>query len=131
MNGRSYTTTVSTKPDSRDSIRTGARVPVPTGPQSNQAASTVFTQYQYMDVGVNFDIHDVREVGRELGLSVKAEVTSLASSADSRLTQPVVRQNQWDSQVLLPVGKATPVFTSDAIDNKGSLQVVATVTRLE
>ncbi len=65
-NSRSYTATVST--DSRDgrntSIRTGSRIPVPTGPFSsgNDSQALVNTQFQYVDVGVNIDARRAHEI---------------------------------------------------------------------
>jgi hypothetical protein len=136
VNSRSYATTVSTARGSgQEMIRTGSRVPIIVGSYSQtDNGAGVNTQFQYMDVGINFDVHDVHEVGRQLALQVRADVSSLAPSEDPKLTkvnQPVVRHNQWESPVLIPIGKATPIFTSDAIDTKGSMQVVATATLLQ
>jgi hypothetical protein len=119
-NTRSYTATVST--DIRDrgtSIRTNSRIPVPSG-----------AQFQYVDVGVNIDARNVRELGRQLSLDLVADVSSVAATNDPNLHQPVIRQNKWQAGVLIPIGKATVVFTSDALDSKGSMQVVVTATSL-
>jgi hypothetical protein len=125
VNSRSYTTTISTAPRASDRIRTGSKVPVATG------TSEAPTQWQYLDVGVSFDVNDVREVGKQLALRVNADVSAIAPSPDSKLSQPVIRNNQWAALVLIPIGKATPIFTSDDVDGKGALQVVATVTLLQ
>jgi hypothetical protein len=119
VNSRSYTTTVST--NNIGSIRTGSRIPVATGAN----------QFQYLDVGVNFDIRHVTEVHRQLSLDLSTEISSLADAYDPNVHQPVIRQNRWQASVLIPIGKATTVFTSDALDNKGSLQVVITAQPLQ
>ncbi len=60
-----------------------------------------------------------------------ADVSSVATTNDASLHQPVIRQNKWQASVLIPIGKATVVFTSDSLDSKGSMQVVVTATPLQ
>jgi type II secretory pathway component GspD/PulD (secretin) len=89
-------------------------------------------QFQYLDVGVNIDVLGTREVSRQLALDLKAEVSSLAGSpSPSAATDPVIRQNYWQSAVLIPVGKSTVVFTSDALESKGGMQISVTATPLQ
>jgi hypothetical protein len=129
-NSRSYAATVST--DNRDrgtSIRTGSKIPIATG--SSSSSSIVNTQWQYVDVGVNIDARNTREIGRQLSLDLVTDVSSVAASNDANLHQPVIRQNKWQAGVLIPIGKATVVFTSDSLDSKGSVQVVVTATPLQ
>ena len=132
-NSRTYTATVNT--DSRDhgtSIRTGSRIPVATGSSSSSSnQALVNTQFQYVDVGVNIDAHNAREIGRQLSLDLVADVSSMGAPNDASLNHPVIRQNKWQASVLIPINKATVVFTSDSLDNKGSMQVLATVTPLQ
>jgi Bacterial type II and III secretion system protein len=119
VNSRAYTTTVST--NTPGSIRTGSRIPVATGNN----------QFQYVDVGVNVDIRHVTEIHHQLSLELTAEVSSLAGAYDPNVHQPVIRQNSWHASVLIPLGKATTIFASDALDNKGSIQVVITAQPLQ
>lgn len=121
VNSRSYTTDGSTQPRSSERIRTGARIPVATGP----------SEWQYQNVDINFDISDLQEVGHQLALHVNADLTAIAPSPDSKLPQPVIHSNQWGALVVIPIGKATPIFTSDDLDRNGALQVVATATLLQ
>jgi hypothetical protein len=115
-NSRIYTTTVSTARDSRGTIRTGSRVPVMrTG------------GYDYVDVGINFDVHDVHEFDRNLSLNIKADISSYTPPENSAIA-PVIRHNQWESPVLIPIGKPTVIFSSDSLENKSAMQVVATAT---
>jgi hypothetical protein len=132
-NSRTFTTTVSTADTSELArIRTGSRIPVVSGSfQSGPDNKTLTnTQYQYMDIGVNIDVQRTREVGRQLALYLHAEVSSLAPNPDSELHQPIVRQNRWEANVLIPVGKPTVVFSSDTLESKGSIQIVVTATPL-
>ena len=141
-NSRTYSSIVSTdRTQHFSAIRTGSRVPIITGgshgPNSDLKGPQMEFQYQYIDVGVNIDAENVREVGNQLAIYLKAEVTSLAegapttASASSLVNDPVIRQNMWQSSVLIPIGKATVAFSSDALENKGGMQVVVTATRLQ
>ena len=131
VNSRSYSTTASTEPHASERIRTGSRIPVATGMVKSNSGEEVQTQWQYQSVGIDFDVSDVREVGHQLALRVNANINAIAPSPDSKMLQPVVRNNQWTALVLVPVGKATPIFTSDDVDGTGALRVVATATLLQ
>jgi hypothetical protein len=133
-NTRSYTATVST--DSRDhgtSVRTNSRIPIAIGsPQKGSNGEEIGnTQWQYQNVGVDIDARNAREIGRQLSLDLVADVSSVAGMSDATLHQPVIRQNKWQASILIPIGKATVVFTSDSLDSKGSMQVVVTATALQ
>ena len=133
VNSRSYSATVSTDPrDHGTSIRTGSKLPIATGSSSSSDGKELFdTQWQYVDVGVNIDVHNAREVGRQLSLDLIADLSSMAATEDASIHHPVIRQNKWQASVLIPIGKATVVFTSDSLDSKGSMQIVATATALQ
>jgi len=131
VNSRSYSCTVSTSHSERDSVRIGSRVPIVTG----SGSLLVNTQFQYQDVGVNFDVSEVHEVGGKLAMSLGAEVNSLGPvthiGGPNGPVEPVKHQNTWHTPVLIPIGKSTVVFTSDDIDSKGGMQVVVTATLLQ
>jgi hypothetical protein len=132
VNSRTYTTNVSTDPKHSGSIRTGSRIPIATGAfASGGEKGQVETQFQYIDVGVNFDIRRIEDVRHELGIDLAAEISSVAEASDARLHQPVIRQNRWQTQVLIPISKATVLFSSDSLDSKGSLQVTVTATPIQ
>lgn len=132
VNGRTYSTTVSTDPHNSASIRTGSRIPIATGTYSNgESKALVNTQFQYIDVGVNFDVREIHEINRQLSLDLTSDVSSVADSSDPNMHQPVIRQNKWHSVVFIPISKPTVVFTSDSVDSKGSIQVVVTATPLQ
>ncbi len=137
VNSRAYSTVTSTdKMDNNGSIRTGSRVPIISGAHPDSSGNEKLGyQYQYVDVGVNFDVRSTaKEVGGQLSFNLVAEVSSLADSHNaggSADPDPVIRQNRWQAAVLIPIGKPTVVFTSDDLDSKGSLQVVVTAKQLE
>jgi hypothetical protein len=129
-NTRSYVATIVTgHGGGQQQIRTGSRIPIATGSHDGS------TQFQYVDVGVNFDVHQVKEIGDKLSFTLTAEVSSLAQEehavAGSPVGDPVIRQNKWDSSVLIPVGKPTLVFSADDLDSKGKMQVELTATKVE
>jgi hypothetical protein len=129
-NSRSYSTTVLTAYDRMISIRANFRVPVATFSAKSSSGEETPTQFQFMDIGVNFDIREVREVGRDLTLGIRADISSIFPSSDPKIKQPVVRHDQWEAPVLIPIGKPTTIFSSDALDSRGSMQIVATATQL-
>lgn len=118
VNGRIYTVDTNTDRSNRGvSIRTGSRIPIATSGQS----------YQYVDLGINFDVHNTREVGGKLALEVTADVSSLATPGGiSQPSTPVIRTNKWQSPILVPLNKPTIVFTSDSLDSKGNMQIQLT-----
>jgi len=122
LNARSYSMIISTdKSAPQGSIRTGSKVPYPTGPGS--------TQYNYADVGVNIDCKSVQEVAGELSMIVSADISSTAP--EQTTPAPVIRQNRWSSIVLVPLRKPTVVFASDDAITKHQLQLEVTATPLK
>jgi len=128
-NTRSYIATVATGRGGGQQIRTGSRVPIATGTSSGS------TQFQYIDVGMNFDVHQVKEIGDKLSFTLTAELTSLGQEQHPvvglPVGDPVIRQNKWDSSVLIPIGKSTVVYSADDLDSKGKMQVEVTATRVD
>lgn len=125
-NSRTYTTTISTDRHFVGSIRTGSRVPIPIGTSGPASPS----QFQYVNTGINFDIMNVVEIGHELSFNLTADINSVADAKDPSLREPVTRQNRWQAAVLIPIGKASVVLTSDALDSATNLRVSMTATPL-
>jgi hypothetical protein len=132
VNSRAYATTISTdRNDTNTFIRTGSRIPIITGSKPGASGSEK-SEIQYIDVGIQFSTHGVHEIGNQLAISVGAEVTSLADTPGSITSDdPVIRQHSWSGTVLVPIGKPTVVFSSDALENKGSMQLVLTAKPLQ
>ena len=128
-NSRVFVETIQTNDTHPQQVRTGTRVPFATGTDEKNS-----TSFQYVDIGVNFDVREVKEVGDQLAFDLAAEVSSLAppSSSTSRelSTEPIIRQNKWDAAVVIPIGKPTVVFSADDLEGKGKMQVELTATRL-
>ena len=130
VNSRSYSTTVATGPHGGMSIRTGSRIPVAIGSMSANG-KTESTQFQYVDVGVNFDVEEVHEVGSLLAINLTTDLTGLGEPMDPTTHQPIIRQNRWRAPVLIPIGKPSVAFKSDSLDNKGGTRVVLTATPIQ
>jgi hypothetical protein len=126
-NSRSYTTIVSTgHNDHSAAIRTGSRVPILTGSVKGD------TQWQYQDLGIDIDAQSAREVGNRLSLYLSANISSVADpKVNHEDSLPTLNQNKWQGQVLIPVGKATVVFSSDDLQSKGAMRLVVTATLLQ
>ena len=136
-NSRTYSTIVSTdRTEHTSAIRTGSRIPIITGAlHGTSGDGKLEFQYQYLDVGVNIDTQNVHEIGNQLAVYLKAEISSLAAppspapaTGSELANDPVIRQNSWFAPVVIPIGKATVVFSSDALESKGGMQLVVTVT---
>lgn len=134
VNARIYSMTVATettKPGfyAPQIIKTGSRVPIATG------TSAGGTEFQYVDLGVNFELNHVEERGNSLSFRLKAEISSIANEDNgvpsTLRADPVIRQNSWDSTVILPIGKPTVVSSADDLDSKGKIQVELTATPVE
>lgn len=137
VNSRSYSTVVSTNAHGRTmSIRSGSKVPFATGSYSGggdgkDASAAVNVQYQYEDVGADFDIREVHEVSGQLAFDVTAVLSSVAAALDPHLHEPVIRQDKWEAFAVIPIGKQSAICSSDSVDSKGSTRVLVTATLIE
>ena len=118
VNSRSYYTIGSSH--GKGEIRTGSRVPFESSPG----------QWQQIDVGTNFDCGPVKETQAGVWLYVIAEVSSLLDEAAAS-AHPTTRNNKWLSEVTLPVGKATAIFSSDDVASKRQMVVELTATPIK
>src|SRR5215469_13404622 len=113
LNARSYSVTVSASGSHNCSIRTGSRVPYSTG-----------KEYTYLDVGVSIDCYHVKEAPDGLALDMGVDISSaLQESTNPPNLPPIVRQNKWGSTVIVPLRKATVVFSSDDVTTKRQTQL--------
>lgn len=120
VSAKNYSAFTSTDGGARGcSIRTGNRVPY----------QSVGGSFQYADVGVNIDCQHTREAGGQLAITIVADISSIPGGADvAPNVLPMVRQNKWNSTVLIPIGKLTPLFSSDDLNSKRKMQLEVTAT---
>ena len=133
-NSRAFSTSVSTEPKSWTQIRTGSKFPIPTSSKSTDSdtkvQSSALTQFQYVDLGVNVDVHNVHEVERQLALDLSTEFSSVSTPNSPNVNAPIIRSNRWQATLLIPIGKSTVAFTSDSLESKGSTRVLVTATQI-
>lgn len=119
INTRSYSIIYSNE---RGSLRAGEKVPFNSGAPGS-------TQWQQLDVGVNIDSRSLEEMGDRVSLCITADISSILSNGDeNRAPVPVLRNNRWDSRVLVPIRQPTVVFSSDDPASKRKMQLQLTVT---
>jgi hypothetical protein len=118
VNSRSYSMTVATPSRQKSEIRTNSRVFLQTN--SGQGQTNVVQVQQY-DLGTNFDCINIKEIAGGLSLSVTAQVNSILEEPGT--VQPIIRRNEWNSAVILPIQKPTVIFSSDDPGSKRQMQV--------
>jgi hypothetical protein len=122
VNSRSYSTVMSEMKSS--SIRAGAKVPF-------SSTSGANTQWQQIDVGVSIDCHRLQVTSNIVFLDIKAEISSIMDNHAENSpppSLPIIRQNQWESNVVLPLKQPTVIFSSDDPASKRTMQLKLTVT---
>src|ERR1019366_4674530 len=123
INARHYSTTIATGESTpyNCTIRTGSKVPVPNG------GTIAAGQFTYIDVGVNIDGRSAKEIEETLALSIAAEISNAAPPSNP----PLIRQTKWSSNVIVPIGKPTVIFSSDDATTKGQMQLELTATAIK
>ena len=116
LNSRSYSVIISGRESDRASVRTGTKVPFSSG-----------NMVQYADIGVNIDCLHVHELGDNLTMQVQADLSSLPPGQQPGNT-PVVREDKWNSMVIVPLRKPTILFTSDDPASRQQVQLELTAT---
>ena len=120
-NNRAYKTSIATGSPEKQMIRTGDKMPIRTDNTGNA--------FQYVDIGVSIDCANAQEVNGKLAVQVNAEISGATKGTD--LPAPLIRQNRWQANVLVPVAKPTVIFSSDHLQDKGKVQVELTATRID
>ncbi len=121
-NSRTYSTMIASGKGSASSIRAGSKIPVYDRDKHD---------VQYIDLGVNVDAHNAEVVGSDLELTVSAEVSSTAAQGSDAPSTPILRQNRWNSSLVIPVNRAVTLFSSDDLKTKGKVQVELTATPIK
>lgn len=121
INARAYAMNVATD-NERTSIRTGNKLPVPSGGPGSKA-------FTFVEVGTNIDCWNAKEIQNQLALSVSVDISSAATEPD--LPGPVVRQGKWSSPVIVPLRKPTVVFSSDDPTSKRQMQLEITASPIK
>ena len=118
---RSYSM-VATTDGPNSSIRAGSKVAIP--------AVSGSAQLDFIETGVNIDCRSIKETQNELSLSVTVDISSAAQEGTPP-AYPVIRQNKWSSNVVVPLRKPTLIFSSDDIITKRQIQLELTATPIK
>ena len=122
INTRSYSMIV--HGTERSSIRAGEKVPF-------SSTSGTTSQWQQIDVGVNIDCRQLEVTGNRASLDLKAEISSVMESSKTDSpppSLPIIRNNQWESKVVVPVKQPSVLFSSDDPASKRTMRLELTVT---
>lgn len=132
VDSKSYNEIIVSGPKSyaASSIRTGDRVPIATGSYGgNIQSSLVNTQFQYIDIGTDIDATKAEIIDQTLCLHIAANISGMsASKLLGNVHEPVIRQTKWESNVTVPIGKPTLIFSSDDSSDKGKTELELTAT---
>lgn len=97
----------------RSQMKVGSKVPVATGSYSGSAMAAVQTQFQYVDVGMNFDATLIETAAGGM-LKTKVEQSSADESKTiSGVTEPLLRQTTFEGSPMLVLGKPVVLGTVD------------------
>ena len=122
VNSREYSITDAIDiPPTRSSIRTSSQVPIRVAPS---------LQTQQFSIGVDIDVDRTKEVGGGLALNVDASITNLSSQGQPDAI-PIIRKQHWSATVLIPLKKATVIFSSDDFSSTHKMQLVLTATPMK
>jgi general secretion pathway protein D len=93
-------------------IRIGQKVPISTGSFTpftggGATAGNIFSQFQYQDVGVNLDVTPKVHLDREITLTVKVEISSIAGQQNfNGLLEPIFNNRSVEHEITLKEGEA-------------------------
>jgi hypothetical protein len=111
---RTYSTISSTGSGGSCSIRTGDKIPVPTDKGD----------ITYLDIGVSIDCNSLKITGNQLTLHITADISGQVPDASKGPDAlPVIRQNRWNASAIVPLGKATTLFSFDGAATKRQTQL--------
>jgi len=117
-------------------LRVGSRVPVATGSFAPAASngggpSTVNTQFQYIDIGMNIDANMNTMDDGGLTLASTVEMSSVAESGVAGTsTNPVIRQLRASTNSVLTPDKPIILSTADDVGSKRRFEVQVVATKV-
>ena len=115
VNSRNYGMTVAA---GKGLIRTGDKIPV--------TSNTKDGSFTFLDVGVSIDWSIDTPVQDQVRMHISADISSVAS--DKAAALPLINQTKCTSDLLVPLRKATNIFSADGTTTKRQMQMDVTVT---
>lgn len=107
-------------------IRTSDRVQIAVGgkfPNGEPAISA-------FELGTKIDANLAAMLSDSLRLHVTASISSISTAAPGDAQRPLIRQTTWDSNVIVPIGKPTIIFSSDNSADKGRTELELTARQI-
>ena len=125
---KSYKEIIASGPKSanRSSIRSNDRVQILTGFKNPDGSPGI----QFGQLGTKIDANYAAVVNDSLSLHIIADISSVSTAASSNLKGPILRQTSWDSNVTVPIGKPTIIFSSDNSADKGKTELELTAKEI-
>lgn len=116
----------------RTMVKQGSRVPVATGTYSATTQTAVQTQFQYVDVGMSFDVTFTETGGGGL-LKTKVEQSSLAEERANLagVQEPVVRQASFEGSPVVVFGRPVLLSSLDVPNSPRHLDVEVMVEEVK
>ncbi|GAC1428573.1 MAG: hypothetical protein NVSMB62_26430 [Acidobacteriaceae bacterium] len=98
----------------RTTVKQGSKVPVATGTYSATGQTAIQTQFQYLDVGMNFDATFTETAGGGQ-LKTKVEQSSVAEERSNLagVQEPVVRQTAFEGSPVVAFGRPAMLSSLD------------------
>ncbi len=124
INSRSYSMTMGT--EFRGAIRAGEKVPF----ASSSSVNGSIQQWQQIDVGANIDCMGLQPIGDHVAVRISAEISSVPEGHSENSPSgalPIIRNNRWESEALLPLRQPTVLYSSDDPASKRKMQLQVTV----
>ena len=133
QDAKSYKEILASGPKSanRSSIRSNDRVQIRTGFKNPNGSPEI----QFGQLGTQIDANNAAVVNDSLTLHIIADIRGVSSGASSNTYGPILyghilRQTSWDSNVTVPIGKPTIIFSSDNSADKGRTELELTAREI-
>jgi type II secretory pathway component GspD/PulD (secretin) len=108
-------------------LKQGSKIPLATGSYSGGAGAGVQTQFQYVDLGMSFDVTPASVAG---GAVLKTKVEQSSAAEDKLIegiNEPVIRQATLEGTSVAKLGKPLMLGSLDIPGSTAHLDVEVTV----
>lgn len=99
------------------------------GSEANSAPAK--GQDQYFHIGTDIDAYKVAALDKTLRLHVNADIESQSVVSPAAADRPTDRATRWDSNVIVPIGRPTVIFSSDNNSDGGKMELELTAVPLD
>lgn len=115
-------------------FRVGQKVPVVTGGVQGSQSGAMYSQFQYLDTGMNIDCR-VRETGSDkVALNADIDISSIVApekTAAANAPNPTVGSTRLSASAMPKLGKPTLIASIDDPVTARKFEVIATVTKTD